>query len=100
MDWSGFIVGAGITENFFNVLKAYHAEGEQIDRNLVQPAFFAVIGNALNWLFFNIKRSMDNSIEINELTMAQVEINKTLKNIHYINNNFMTIMNLILPNRL
>jgi Ser/Thr protein kinase RdoA (MazF antagonist) len=99
LDWSGFTMGNGSMKALLKVIQAYQAKGEQIDYELLDPSFFAIIGNALNWLFFNIKRSLDMSLDKNELQIAHTEIDKTLKNVHYLNDNFLAIKKAVFTHR-
>ena len=59
-------------------------------------AFYGVVGNWLNWLEFNIRRSLGEDINDNaEQQLGIEQVNKTLAILQYLTNNIETWVTMI-----
>jgi len=85
LDWSG--ISNKFDINIFNhMLAAYRSAGGIIDDHLLNSAFYGALGNWINWLVYNIKRSLDdNNIDQHKLGTEQIHVALcTILNIHKI----------------
>ena len=74
LDWSG-ITSAFEQALFDAFIAAYCDAGGEIDNAIVPLAFDRILGNWLDWLMFNVGRSLDlNDLEQRTLGEAQVDL--------------------------
>lgn len=74
LDWSG-ITTENFNQSLFNkMLNAYIQAGGNIDKNLIEAALYAVLGNWINWLIYNIERAcnLNNNDEQRNMGIEQV----------------------------
>lgn len=60
MDWSGVTTNLNINL-FYKMLNAYSESGGVIENHMVQAAFYGVIGNWINWMVYNINRTIHHT---------------------------------------
>jgi thiamine kinase-like enzyme len=73
LDWSGITSGNFDESRVDLMLHAYKKENGLIDTNHLHAAHYAVIGNWLNWMVYNIERACsDDSLEQREMGVDQV----------------------------
>ncbi|WP_154699415.1 phosphotransferase, partial [Legionella pneumophila] len=72
LDWSG--ITTQLDKNLFGkMLRAYKEAGGVIDKDLVEAAFFGVLGNWINWMVYNIQRAANHCVpEQQKIGMEQV----------------------------
>jgi hypothetical protein len=58
LDWSG-ITTTFHPDRFHRILAAYREAGGSIDGDLLEASFACILGDWLNWLMFNVGRSID-----------------------------------------
>jgi hypothetical protein len=74
LEWSG-ITSAFEHALFDQFLAAYRAAGGVIEHEFLQPAFDRIAGNWLDWLLFNVGRSINLAdLEQRSLGAQQVEL--------------------------
>ncbi len=56
LDWSGVMTNLN-KSLFVDMIKAYRNAGGTIDKEHLEPAFYGALGNALNWMVYNIGRA-------------------------------------------
>jgi len=85
-DWSGISLENNFNKNlFFKMLKAYQNAGGVLDQTLLEQAFYAVAGNWIHWMIFNIQRFCETQDpEISNLSAQQVS--QTLQTIVFLEN--------------
>jgi len=66
LDWSGISTGLVYQDIFTSFLKAYVAAGGKINESQIIPAFGGVKGNWLNWLYYNLERSLGKHVDQHE----------------------------------
>ncbi|HAU1881992.1 acetyltransferase [Legionella pneumophila] len=55
------------------MLRAYKEAGGVIDKDIVEAAFFGVLGNWINWMVYNIQRAANHCVpEQQKIGMEQV----------------------------
>ena len=72
------------TAVFDAMINTYQESGAQIDSSIIRAAFYGVLGNMLNWLLYNIKRSQDTNVSDEENKMGVEQVNKTMHTMHYL----------------
>lgn len=75
LNWSGITTVHFNQALFLKMIKAYVEAGAAIDKNHIEAAFYAVLGNWLNWMIYNIKRSCTSdaaNIEQRKIGVEQV----------------------------
>ncbi|MBI2790346.1 MAG: aminoglycoside phosphotransferase family protein [Gammaproteobacteria bacterium] len=75
LDWSG-ITTVNFSQSLFNkMLNTYIQSGGSINKNLIEAALYAVLGNWINWLIYNIERAcnLDNNDEQRIMGIEQVQ---------------------------
>ncbi len=87
LDWSGLQVGVINFETFNALLKAYENAGGILDKNSSELAFDCLIGNWLNWLFYNIERSFNTTIHEDERSLGIDEVQKSLNILKFLVDN-------------
>ncbi|HAT6978099.1 TPA: phosphotransferase [Legionella pneumophila] len=72
LDWSG--ITTQLDKNLFGkMIIAYKEAGGIIDINIVEAAFFGVLGNWINWMVYNIQRAANqHNPEQQKIGMEQV----------------------------
>lgn len=78
-------------QDFRCILETYKDLGCHIETDLLEAALFASLGNLLNWLAFNIKRSIDFSIGEDEHHLAIAQVGGAIKSIAYFHKNLIPI---------
>lgn len=63
LDWSGISTGVVYQDIFTSFLKAYIEAGGVINESQILPAFGGVRGNWLNWLYYNLERSLGKHVD-------------------------------------
>lgn len=56
LDWSG-ITSCFNKDIFIKMMRAYSTSGGHLNKNILQTAFNAVLGNWINWMVYNIERA-------------------------------------------
>ena len=97
LDWSGLAACSINLENFRCVLETYKASGGNFDTDLLEHALFAVMGNSLNWLAFNIKRSVGSAVDQDEKQLAICQVADTIKSIIHLYDHLALIRNAARP---
>lgn len=60
-DWAGIITPDFDQEIFDAMLMAYNQIRGVLDKNLIEASYYAIGGNWINWMVYNLKRSMNGS---------------------------------------
>ena len=85
-DWSGISLENNFNQNlFFKMLGSYQKSGGVLDQNLLEPAFYAVAGNWINWTFFNIQRFCESQ-DPEVLNLSAEQVSQTLRTIAFLKN--------------
>lgn len=63
LNWSGITTSNFNQLLFIKMLKTYMQAGAVIDKNYIKAVFYAVLGNWLNWMAYNIERSCKSDVE-------------------------------------
>lgn len=88
LDWSGITAGTFNWEIFKSMLETYQTAGGILALNGVEASLIAISENWLNWLLFNIQRSISlangRSPEYQERIK---QVNQTLRTIQWLENN-------------
>ncbi len=80
-DWSGISFENNFNQNlFFKMLEAYQNAGGVLNQNLLEPAFYAVAGNWINWMVFNIQRFCEAK-DPGALNLNSQQVSQTLRTI-------------------
>ena len=85
-DWSGISLDNNFNQNlFFKMLGAYQKSGGVLDQNLLEPAFYAVAGNWIHWMVFNIQRFCETQ-DPEVLNLSAEQVSQTLRTIVFLEN--------------
>jgi len=90
LDWSGITTEYFNSEFFKLMMNKYITEGGKIDEGSLRPALFGIMGNWINWLVYNIKRSCDaefaeqRTIGIEQVDQVLMTLMRLQNNIHQI----------------
>jgi aminoglycoside phosphotransferase (APT) family kinase protein len=76
LDWSGISVGEPDEASFLAVLAGYRSAGGLIQES-AHDALAGVLGHWLEWLAFNMRRSLDNARPLKEQALSRSEIERT-----------------------
>lgn len=79
LDWSGITTNFN-KQLFINMITAYKKSGGILDKSAVEASFYGVIGNWLNWMIYNIKRS-SQSEDIEQKTLGTEQVIQVLHTI-------------------
>ena len=91
-DWSGITLENNFNQNlFFKMLAAYQNAGSVLDQTLLEPAFYAVAGNWIHWMVFNIQRSCETQ-DPEVLNLSAEQVSQTLRTIVFLENLIPTLM--------
>lgn len=72
LDWSGVTTNLKINL-FHKMLKSYSESGGLIEKRIIEAAFYGVMGNWINWMVYNINRSINQrEIEQKNIGIEQV----------------------------
>ncbi len=63
LNWSGITTDNFNEALFIKMLEVYEQAGAGLNTNHIQAAFYAVLGNWINWLVYNIERACNNDPE-------------------------------------
>lgn len=72
IDWSWSGERSIDWEALKTIIRAFRDNGGVIDQSLVRNVLILILGNSLNWLAFNLKRSIDPCSSERDLSIAQV----------------------------
>lgn len=84
LDWSGVATNFN-KELFRKMLYTYQQYGGIVDRCIVEAAFYGVIGNWINWMVYNINRSI-NSECLEQKRLGIEQVNQVLPTILRVEN--------------
>ena len=85
-DWSGISLENNFNKNlFFKILEAYQKAGSALDQNLLAPTFYAVAGNWIHWMIFNIQRFCETQ-DSEVLNLSAEQVSQTLRTIVLLEN--------------
>jgi thiamine kinase-like enzyme len=93
LDWTGCPSCSINMPDFQMLLRTFKEAGGSIDVELLEDVLWAILGNSLNWLAFNIRKSLDPSLDHDENQMAQFQVESTLKSILYLHENQTLMVN-------
>ena len=93
IEWSGLTNLVFKPANFSAALKAYCSNCDNLLEKDVYNAIYSLIGGYLDWLEFNMSRSLD-SHHVDEKHTALQETIKTLEKLNFLNNSVEKIVNL------
>ena len=79
LDWSG-ITSSFNKDIFIKMMRAYRTSSGHLDKNILQAAFNAVLGNWINWMVYNIERAC-TAQESEQKTLGIEQVNQVLKTI-------------------
>ncbi|MEO7046663.1 MAG: hypothetical protein ABI091_15265 [Ferruginibacter sp.] len=76
LDWSGITAGGSNIPLFLSMLNSYKKAGGMIDWEILNTNFYGIPGNAINWMVYNIRRSMkvENTAEEKMVGIEQVNL--------------------------
>lgn len=75
LDWSGITTGTFDKELFIKMMHGYCNEGGKINLDHLHAAFHGALGNWVNWMLYNVKRSCTTQEpELKALSIEQVNI--------------------------
>ena len=75
------------------MIHAYVAAGGILEKDLLQAAFYGVIGNLIHWMVYNIKRASKQS---EEKKIGEEQVNQAVSTIMKIKNNMPDLMAMIM----
>ena len=76
LDWAGIIKNFD-EKIFFAMIETYKNDKEPFDLQNLEAAFNGVLGNWINWLFYNIKRSC-NDKDLEQRALGIEQVNQTI----------------------
>lgn len=79
LDWSGIANDTFNEQLFKRMISTYIISGGHIDTNLVQAAFYGVLG-WINWMIYNIERAY-SATEQEQIILSEEQVIRTLKTI-------------------
>lgn len=92
LDWSGISLENNFNQSlFFKMLEAYQNAGSVLDQTLLEPAFYALAGNWINWMVFNIQRSCETQ-DPETLNLSAEQVSQTLRTIIFLENLIPTLI--------
>ena len=92
LDWSGISLENNFNQNlFFKMLAAYQKSGGALDQSLLEPAFYAVAGNWIHWMVFNIQRFCETQ-DPEVLNLSAQQVSQTLRTIVFLENLIPTLL--------
>lgn len=74
------------------MMKAYRTSGGHLDKNILQAAFNAVLGNWINWMVYNIGRAC-MKLESDQKALGIEQVNVVLNTIIRLKKNIPDLMN-------
>lgn len=77
LDWSG-ITSSFNKDIFIKMMRAYSKSGGHLDKNILQAAFNAVLGNWINWMVYNIERACTEQ-ESEQKALGIEQVHQVLK---------------------
>lgn len=88
LDWGGIATGALSWEIFRSMLEAYQKAGGVLRMDELEAALIAISGNWINWLLFNIERSISLAGSSSSEYQERIEqVNQTVRTILLLENN-------------
>jgi len=85
LDWSGITTGNLDIDIFTAMIVAYKKAGGVIDLKVLTAAFYAILGNWLNWMIYNIERSLTTEQSAADEQYRGIEqVHQVLKSIIYL----------------
>ena len=94
LDWSGITAGSMRNDIFLAMIKAYKDEGGVIDSNNLKAISHAIPGYCIDWMVYNIKRSLKNTSP-EEKNMGLEQVNQTLQTILYLNSKIKGLIKMV-----
>lgn len=79
LDWSGATTGSLNLQLFLSMINAYKNAGGVIDSEILNSNFYGIPGNAINWMLYNVSRSLKAENSIEEKVMGIDQVNLTIK---------------------
>lgn len=98
LDWSGVTTCSINNEIFIAMIKSYNSSGSSIKLDSLNKIFYCIQGNWINWLVFNIERSLKHSSDIEEMNISKGQVIQTLKTILYLNNKIENLIDIVKHN--
>lgn len=93
LDWSGITAGSMRDDIFLAMIKAYKNAGGVVSLDNLQAISRAIPGYCVDWLVYNIKRSLKNIPE--EKNMGLEQVNQTLQTILFLNTKIQELINMV-----
>lgn len=94
LDWSGITTGFINEEIFEIMIKTYINSGGTINSDLLMNIFYGINGNWINWLYYNIIRSI-NGTSLEEKNLGAEQVAHTLKTIIYLHSKTLDLIKII-----
>ncbi len=95
LDWSG-VTSCNINRDIFQaMLIQYKKTSGTIKSHQISAAFWGIIGNWINWLTYNIKRSLDKRINSEEKILALDQAHRVLNTLIYLTSQMDGLIHLI-----
>jgi len=96
LDWSGATTGELNTELFVSMINAYKKAGGLIDQVTLNKNFYGIPGNGINWMIYNIRRSLKTeSTNPEEKELGIEQVNQVIKSMTYLESKIETLKVLI-----
>ena len=84
LDWSG-ITSSFNKDIFIKMMRTYRTSGGHLDKNILEAAFNAVLGNWINWMVYNIERACTRQ-ESEQKILGIEQVEQVLKTIIRLSN--------------
>ena len=84
LDWSG-ITSSFNKDIFIKMMQTYRTSGGHLDKNILEAAFNAVLGNWINWMVYNIERACTRQ-ESEQKILSIEQVEQVLKTIIRLSN--------------
>lgn len=79
LDWSGITTNTFDINIFAQMISAYKFAGGVVQHDMVQAALYGTQLNWINWMVFNIKRSINSaSMDLEELKSSNDQVNQAI----------------------
>jgi hypothetical protein len=82
-----------------SMIDAYIKANGMIDRKILNSNFYGIPGNAINWMLYNVRRSLKAENSIEEKVMGIDQINQTIKAMLHIDSKI-EVLKAIIANQL
>lgn len=84
LDWGGITTGSLNREFFRGMIESYKQSAGTVDVKILEPVFYAILGNWLNWMIYNIQRSLGAQEHSDEYAIGVEQVTQTLRTIVYL----------------